>query len=422
MFEYNLSLILGHSVLYESHKVYSPNGIVDDCINGDPSAANVGDSTADQLAAYTNALPGLLNVTANQTLPVGQTTQNAANVLSPQAQALQTQMATQDLPGLTQLGNQLNSIQNQGGITNASQALSGSGGQLAQQEAALQQQLDPQYYATRNAQGGAIGNLLTQLGGANSVGLNGSDVANINRGLAQQDAQKGLLNAPSQTAAVSNALQFGNQGSALQAQKTNTLSQALNAATAFLPSSQGQVNAGSVGTGASTNQSTSAGQSNFLGSNNGQTGPAQSTDSSLGNSLLGGINNTATNNANINANKRSGLDVGLGAASSISSDGGNAGCCFIFLEVYNGSLPWYVRVERDKYYKSTPSVAEGYKRMAKWLVPLMRQYRAVSKIVNYCMVKPLTYVGAYDNKVNSFGWLFKPFKFFWFTLWKLNSL
>lgn len=322
MFEYNLSLVLGHSMLYESKLISSPEGIVNDCINGsDPAATSVGDSTAQQLAAYTQYLPQLLNVTANQTLPVGQTTQNAANSLAPQAQQLQTQMATQDLPGLTQLGNQLNQIQNQGGISNAQSALSGSGGQLAQQEEGLQQQLDPQYYAARAASGSAIGNLLTQLGGANSVGLNGSDIDNINRSLAQQDAQKGLLNAPSQTAAVSNALQFGNQGSTLQAQKTNTLSQALNAATAFLPSSQGQISAANNGTGAASNQSTSAGQSNFLGSNNGQTSSAQNTNSGLGTSLLGGINSTSTNAANINANRRNSLDMTtqvLGSLPSVS--------------------------------------------------------------------------------------------------------
>lgn len=322
MFEYNLSLVLGYSMVYEGKRFHSPDGIVDDCVNGsDPTPTSTGDSTAQQLQAYIANLPQLLQTTANSTLPVGQTNQNAANSLSPQAQQLQTQMANQDLPGLTQLGNQLNQIQNQGGIANANSAVTGQGGQLALNEQALQQQLDPQYYATRNAQGNAIGNLLTQLGGGNGVGMNGSDMANINRGLAQQDAQKGLLNAPSQTAALSNAVQFGNQGAALQATKTNTLSQALNAATAFLPSSQGQVSATNNGTGNASNQSTSAGQSNFLGSNNGQTGPAQSSNSSLGTSLLGGINNTATNNANITANRRNSLDMTtqvLGSLPSVS--------------------------------------------------------------------------------------------------------
>jgi hypothetical protein len=311
-FNFNLSRVLAHSIVYWAKESYSPDGIVDDVVaQGDNAAPTPGESTAATLQAYIQNLPQLLNVTAAQTLPVGQTTQQAQNVLAPEQQALQTQMAQQDLPGLTQLGNQLNQLQTAGGIANANTNLTGAGGQLAQNTAALQQQLDPQYYATRASEGTALNNVLNQLGGgSNPVGVNGSDIANINRGLAQQDAQKGLLNAPSQTAAVSNAMQFGQQGENLQAQKTNTLSQAINSATSFLPSSQGQVNAFNVGTGAASNQSASPGTSNFLGTT-GTTGSqnASSSNSSSGNNLLSGITSLQNTGQQINSNMRSPLDM-----------------------------------------------------------------------------------------------------------------
>lgn len=320
----NIAGMLAHSILFEQREELLWNGIESHTLrNGsDPAPATTGESTQQQLQAYIQNLPQLLNTTAAQTLPVGQTTQTAQNTLAPEQQALQTSMATQDLPGLTQLGNQLNALQNTGGIANANAAITGTGGQLAQNTAALQQQLDPQYYATRATEGSTLSNLLGQLG-VGGVGVSGSDTANINRGLAQQDAQKGLLNAPSQTQAVSNAMQFGQQGVNLAAQKTNTLSQALNAATSFLPSSQGQVSAFNTGTGAASNQPTTSGTSNFLGTTGtSNTGSTAASNSSTGNSLLGDINTTANNSAGLLANRRNSLDMTtqlLGSLPSVSA-------------------------------------------------------------------------------------------------------
>lgn len=307
MFEYNLALVFGYSVVYETKMVSSPNGVVDDCVCGSPQPPTTGESTASQLQAYIQNLPALLNTTAAQTLPVGQQTQNAQNVLAPQQQALQTSMATQDLPGLYQLGNSLNSQSVQGGLQNANTAATGSGANLAQNLQSLDQSLNPQYYSTRNTESNALNSAIPQL----STNLNGSDTAQINRSLAQQDAQKGLLNAPSQTAAISNAVQFGNQGAALQGQKVNTLSQAINSATSFLPSSQGTFNTANVATGGTAGTTPSnPGASQFLGTTGTSgTSGASSTNTSLGNSLLGGINSTAANTAQINAGNSFGGDA-----------------------------------------------------------------------------------------------------------------
>ena len=83
--------------------------------------------------------------------------------------------------------------------------------------------------------------------------LTGSQTAQLSRGLAQQDAQKGILNAPSQTAAISNAQTFGN----LQQQNKQNLQQAIQTATSFLPASSAGtsgINGFNVGSGGATTQ------------------------------------------------------------------------------------------------------------------------------------------------------------------------
>lgn len=266
---------------------------------GDPSATPVGQSTAQQMQAYIQNLPALLQTTANSTLPVGQTTQNAQNVLSPQQQQLQSQLFSQYAPGLYNTGNTLNNITNTGGVANASNLLNGQGGQLVNQAISADQTANPEYYATRAATGSAINNLL---GSINLNGLSGSERSEVERSLNQQNARGGNINVPSATNTVQNAMTYG---SALQT-KRNALSSAIQTATSFLPSSQSGVNSFAIGTGQSTAQN-NPGQSQFLGIGD-NANNASSTNSSLGNSLLGGINSTANNAANIDANRRDALD------------------------------------------------------------------------------------------------------------------
>lgn len=249
------------------------------------------ETTAQQLQAYIQYLPGLLQTTANQTLPVGQTEQNAQNILAPQQQQLQNQLYSQNAPGLYNTGNQLNALQSQAGISQALGNLNSSQGQqLSQAAITADQQANPQYYAALNQAGGQLSNLL---GSINLGGLTGSETAQVQRGLAQQDAQKGITNSPSQTAAVSNAMNFG---TALQAKQAN-LANAINTATSFLPASRTGVNTFAVGSGQSTTQS-NPGASQFLGVNaNNAASSASSGNQAQGSNLLSNIT-SGQNNAN----------------------------------------------------------------------------------------------------------------------------
>lgn len=273
----------------------------------DPPAQGTQESTATQLQALTTGLPGLMSVINSQLSPTAQAAQNASNLTDPQAAALQAKILAKYGPSATATGS---ALANQAGLANTATNAAiqaGPGQQLLDTLQGQQQKLDPEYYATRAAAGSQVNNLL---GSIDLSGLSGSERSEVERSNNQQDASRGLLNTPSQTATVNNAMNFG---SALQA-KRNALSQALGTATSFLSGAQGPINAQSAVAG-QPNQG-NIGLSQFGSSaNSGQT--AASNVSGTSNSLLGAINSTDTNNANINANRRSSLDMVNSTLSSL---------------------------------------------------------------------------------------------------------
>jgi hypothetical protein len=286
------------------------------------NAAGVYPATADQVGAYANNLPSLLNATANQVQPIGQTLQNAQNALAPQAQGLQNNLFGSYAPQLEQIGNYLNQINTAGGVNTASGLLGGSGGQLVGQAVGANQQANPQYYSNV----AAAGNQLTPLLGSYSPtgDLTGSQTAQLSRGLAQQDAQKGILNAPSQTAAISNAQTFGN----LQQQNKQNLQQAIQTATSFLPASSpgtSGINGFNIGSGGATTQN-NAGLNQFLQPGQNQATTAAAGNAALGGQLLGGANTSANTAAQVNASFPSNAQLWQNSAlNSTPSSGGGGG-------------------------------------------------------------------------------------------------
>lgn len=101
--------------------------------------------------------------------------------------------------------------------------------------------------------------------------------------------------------------------------------------------------------------------------------------------------------------------------------GAGAACCFIFMEAYNGNMPYWVRECRDEFAPESTKRREGYIKMAKWLVPLMQKSKIVRYLVNLLMIKPLTNWGGYYKKVKGYenDFIYKPFVKFWFKLWQI---
>jgi hypothetical protein len=97
--------------------------------------------------------------------------------------------------------------------------------------------------------------------------------------------------------------------------------------------------------------------------------------------------------------------------------GASLGCCFIFLEAYNGKLPEHVRQCRDEFY--TPKMRSGYTRMSLWLVPLMKHSKIARYLTNKFMIQPLTAWGGWYKNVKGYekGHKYLAYKNFWFWFW-----
>lgn len=281
----------------------------------------------------------------------------------------------------------------------SSNVLRGSGLDAAQAAKSLEEIVNPEYAAIKNAGATQTANLLNSI---NLNGLSGGEQAAVERSLNQSNYATGNLGLDNATNAVQNAMQYGDR----MAAKRGELSNYINTAGNFMGTKdQRPVNTafGSLTQSPMLRNQVTA--DNAIG---------------VGQGTLGNIANTYTNQKNLLADynwkasdRWAASDIGKNMSSM---------CCFIFLEAYNGRLPWYVRVERDRYYRADSRLSGGYKRMAKWLVPLMRRSSIVRHLVNWTMVKPLSAVGAHDHCLNTYGKYLTPVRNFWFMIWRNTNV
>lgn len=355
---------------------------------------DVSHSTADQLQALIQYLPGLAKVFNEQLLPTERANLATQQEIAPQQQALDTQLYGTYGPQIAKISSDI-AAQN---TASDARNLAGPGQDLARAAVSAQQIADPEYYKTRALLGQKNEELLNSI---NVNGLSGSERAEIERRLNQEAQQGGSPDISSGIKTAENAATFG---SALQA-KRNSLGQAITQATNFLPTAKSGVDVfqqvtGRPSLGPAAAQPTSA-------------KPIGSTASNLTSQLFGNIADTQAQTQDLMAARKT-TDQRVNAA--IGSF-----CCFIFLESYTGKLPWWVREARDYYYKQEPSVAIGYKRMAKVLVPLMKRFSFVRELVNRFMVTPITQYGGWMYSVEEYE-IYEDkriYKNFWFTVWKL---
>jgi len=137
-------------------------------------------------------------------------------------------------------------------------------------------------------------------------------------------------------------------------------------------------------------------------------------------SALGGLTQSARLRGSQNETVNTNLSGKGYQEGSQWNAGGSVGdvCCFIFMESLNGPLPWYVRKGRDDH--QTVNGVAGYRWMSNWLIPLMRKYTLVQKVVNATMVKPIMCYGRYKycGENPRWGWAFKPVLHAWLGVWK----
>lgn len=276
-------------------------------MGGDQATPSAGETTASQLQAYTQYLPGLMQTTASQILPYEQQLLEANKVLAPQQAQLQTDLYDQYGSELNRVGAD---IQKNNALSQAQSDLaviSGPGRDLVQQGIDTQKLADPEYYANRALAGQQVGNLLNSI---NVNGLSGSERSEMERALAQQQNQRGIAQAPSNISTLEAANTYG---SALQ-NKRNALSSALDTANQFLTGgAKSGVDAFQVATGRASQPNPGNAQFTGINPNTGQ------QTSQLSNSFLQQTGENARQTNDINSQRRDSLDRVTGVLGSLPS-------------------------------------------------------------------------------------------------------
>lgn len=241
----------------------------------------------------------------------------------------------------------------------------GPGREAAISGSDLMRELNPEYYSALQSAAGASQtgidaskNLLSSI---DLTGLSPGEYAAAERALNQSDTRSGNAGLINPTNTIKNALNFGG---------------AFNTKLGLL---QNAIQANTSATGAATGVA-------------GAASPSVSGFDPLAMALGGGdtfANNFLDAIVQRSTSSSSAWNQSKGTGSSSSAQG-SLGCCFIFMEAYKGPLIPEVRIFRDRYYRLMPSIADGYKKMAKWLVPLMRNSNIVRSLVWNLMIGPAT--------------------------------
>jgi len=369
---------------------------------------NYGGNVGSVMNQYLQNLPQLSQVTSGAQSAADLAAARSAAATQPIYNQATLDAYSRFAPQLSAIGSSIGRSSAMAGAQTNADILNGPGAALSKSATALEQQANPEFYSTRSLTSGKIADLMNSI---NLSGLSGSERAEVERSLGTSQTATGNLGLDNATNAVSNAMTFG---SALQT-KRDALASAINTATNFLPQSKASFDPVSLALTGNPNTTASASSA---------TGQFNSTPSSsnqawgMGNNVFGGLNQSNIVNQGLQF-QGSRNNSPMGIMNDVSGQVGNV-CCFIFLEVLNGKLPWWVRKCRDRYYNHCPEVARGYKRMAKVLVPLMRYVPLVRFMVNRWMVQPLMLYGGHTCRVNGYQGCreFKPYRNFWFSVWK----
>lgn len=371
---------------------------------GDQPAPNASESMNDILSAYQKNLPGLAQTTAAQVLPYERALLEAQKEIQPQYTAQQVELYKKYGPELNAIGQMMAESNARSQAANEAGILTGAGKDLVTNARALQEQVDPEFYKLRALGATKYADLLNSY---DPNKLTPGTSSEIERNLNRQGNQLGLTATPTSTNTISSALTYG-QG--LQNQRS-----ALSNVLAQLPNQMQSSRSGidvmqtAVGRGSAPAQ----GQNQLLSYNQTPFGqPVQQ----MGNQLFGAASTLQGQKNALDDNNLSGLEkVHKGIIDVIGS------CCFIFMEAYNGQLPWFVRFWRDVHAPESSARRNGYIKMAKWLVPAMQRSKIVRWLVNTLMIKPMTKFGGW--RIAEKGYKYNPIYHiinnFWFKAWTI---
>lgn len=326
-------------------------------------------------------------------MTTAQELQNINTTIAPQEQALQLQLLEKFGPLFSKVGQDLATQEAEAGISRDLALSKGPGMDLVKQATEIDRAANPEFYGMRETTAKGYTDLIE---GQDPNKLTGAELSNVERGVNRLNARTGNLNTGDATTTVGNAMTFGDE----LGKKRDRFSSALNLFPGISAASRSPVDAFAVSTGKSSN-TPNFGQQNFQIQN------GQFTTQGMLDRLAG----TQGKQMDVLSGRRNIQDYSEGAVGSV--------CCFIMIAANDGlKLPWWIIRSRDYYYNTQPRVRDGYRKMARRLVPLMERNLLIKKVIKYIMFYPLSFYGEYIQGLNKFGWIFKPVKNFWFNLWR----
>ncbi len=335
---------------------------------------------------------------------------------SPKYAALMEELYSAYAPKLNAIGRDIISDNRLADSLTDLEVLQGPGKDLIATALETSKTLDPEFFQTRATVNEGLQKLIgsIDLGGQLSAG----EQSQIERATNQQMERLGVGTSPAPINVVGSAMTYGNAQRQRELENQQAFGQALGLATQSMPSMRYGLDPVQTALG---RPSINPGEGKFTGISQ----PDFSDATQLTGNFMNYMSNlnqsqTQADIAKMNqGNWWQNFIPGMGDISYSRAGGAGLGCCFIFLESYNGKLPWFVRYCRDKFY--TMQKRNGYVITSNYLVPLMRKYKLARWLVNSFMVKPLSTYGGYYCGIPGFkhGWVYKPVKEFWFALWNI---
>ena len=281
---------------------------------GDAPAPSANETTDAQIKALINNFPALREV-MNTQMPIDeQVTVDTQRTIAPQVAQIQTDLLNMFGPGLAEAGAAVDTAGALGRASGEAEVLAGPGRDLAAGTRELMGILDPEFMSVREGIASGFDDLDLQ------TGLTGAESEQISRGLNRTAAGRGNLDLPTNTGAIEAATNFGDR----LTQKKMAIAQALQGFGGILPTLRTGIDPAQLALGRSSTGSQLAAAS-FPGISQPNFGAR--TEAS-GSQLLSETGQNARQSNQINSERRTGLDVGLGAFGGIAKGIGSIASAF----------------------------------------------------------------------------------------------
>ena len=318
-------------------------------------------------------------------LDSAQTMQDISAKIAPQEQAMLFKLLQEYAPQYSKVGADLAEQQAKDNLA----LVEGSGTKLAESAIGLDRLANPEFYNNRETANKGFTSLIE---GQDPNKLSGAEEANVERSVNRLNARTGNLNTGDASTTVGNAMLFGDE----LGKKRDRFAQALSLFPGVNSASRSPIDAFGVASGRESTPNFGTSQFQMQ---NGMQGIQGFQDRVL-----------STQQKQLEAKMN---------RSALTEDAGPKACCFIMIAANAGiELPWWIRECRDYFYKKDPKVRKGYKRMALWLVPLMKKHQVIKTFIKWTMYHPISMYGKYLVGESKLGYIFKPVKSFWFNIWR----